>query len=118
MGPHPPFIEYLAHSLGETASSKTIFGEPVVHEESKIIPVAKIQYGFGGGYEKKEANGMGKGGGGGIAVQPVGYIEMTKSQTTFKPIRIPSSMPFLIVGCAIASFFLLKGIRLFTEKRS
>lgn len=100
------FIERLAHSLS-SVDSKTIFHEPVEHSGIKIIPVAKIRYGFGGGYGRKKIGEVGKGGGGGVSASPVGYIEMKDGQATFKPIR--PQLPFLIL-MSIAGLFLLRHV--------
>jgi uncharacterized spore protein YtfJ len=47
------FIEKLASGLGQTASVKNVFGEPIQVGDKKIIPVARITYGFGGGYGER-----------------------------------------------------------------
>jgi len=85
------FIERIAQSIIASITSKTVFGEPIEHNGIKIIPVAKIRYGFGGGFGHKKSNGIGKGGGGGAIAQPIGYIEMKTDVTRFKP--IPKLVP-------------------------
>jgi len=44
------FLETLAQRLGQTATVKNVYGEPVAAGDKTIIPVAQIIYGFGGGY--------------------------------------------------------------------
>ena len=44
------FLENLAQRLGQTATVKNVYGDPVVAGDKTIIPVAQIIYGFGGGY--------------------------------------------------------------------
>ena len=44
------FLENLATRLGQTATVKNVYGEPIVAGDKTIIPVAQIMYGFGGGY--------------------------------------------------------------------
>ena len=51
------FIENLATRLGQNASVKSVYGEPIVTDGKTIIPVAQVAFGFGGGYgEKKKKN--------------------------------------------------------------
>jgi uncharacterized spore protein YtfJ len=98
------FLENLAQRLGQTATVKNVFGEPVVAGDKTIIPVAQIIYGFGGGYgygrkpkkfskpenasfgdgdEKKSGEGLG--GGGGLVARPKGVYEISKQGTRFIP---------------------------------
>jgi uncharacterized spore protein YtfJ len=98
------FLENLAQRLGQTATVKNVYGEPVVVGEKTIIPVAQIVYGFGGGYgygrkPKKFSNpenvsagngnekkgGEGLGGGGGLVARPKGVYEISKQGTRFIP---------------------------------
>ena len=75
-------------SLIERMGVKAIYGEPVVAGDRTIIPVARVRYGFGGGFGKgkKEPPGEGGGGGGGFFGAPAGYIEITHAGTRFVPI--------------------------------
>ena len=44
------FLETLATRLGQTATVKNVYGEPIIAGDKTIIPVALVMYGFGGGY--------------------------------------------------------------------
>ncbi len=100
------FIGNLASELGQSASVKNVFGEPVTAGAKTIIPVAQIAYGFGGGHgrgykrgKKKEskktdeasgngndkARGEGAGGGGGMYAKAKGIYEITPTRTRFIP---------------------------------
>ena len=96
------FVENLASRLGQNASVKNVYGEPIVTEGKTIIPVAQVAYGFGGGFGKskkknqfsetakgetfgKEPGGEGAGGGGGVRAKPIGVYEVTAGQTRFIP---------------------------------
>ncbi len=109
---HTPnsFIERIANSLGQSLNSKFIFADPIEREGVTIIPVARIQYGFGGGYRQNKPNHIAKGGGGGGLAQPVGYIEIKNGQATFKRINNPISLPSLILMTGITGFLLLRSI--------
>ncbi len=80
-------LEEVFKSVVEHASAELVFGQPVSLDGKTILPVAKIRYGFGGGFGRK-ANGdqQGTGGGGGLVAKPVGVVEITQSQTRFVPI--------------------------------
>lgn len=90
------FLESLLERFRSSANVKTIYGEPIHTEGKTIIPVSRIAYGLGGGYGQGKANKnevgsedqpVGEGGGGGIAVMPVGVVEITADRTSFIPLR-------------------------------
>ena len=113
------FLENLASRLGQTATVKNVYGEPVIAGDKTIIPVAQIMYGFGGGYgygqkpkkfqtqenlsvqsDEKKNSGEGLGGGGGIVAKPKGVYEISKSGTKF----IPANNTRLLIAMALAGF--------------
>ena len=105
----PTLIERLAEVLGGSADARTVYGEAVMHEGVTVIPVAKIAYGFGGGTgSSKEGNGEGCGGG--ISASPVGYIEITNGQTSFRRIPDPLALAPLIMAGGVAGAMILRGI--------
>ncbi len=84
----------ITERLQTTASVETVYGEPIVAEGKTIIPVARVRYGFGGGFgegnddsgsslENGGAGGSGGGGGGGVEVTPIGIIEVTPGDTRY-----------------------------------
>lgn len=92
------FLDRLAQRLGATANAATIFGTPVERGDVTVIPVAKASYGFGGGSGTRSGE-EGCGGGGGVRVAPVGYIEIRPSVVLYRPIRNWGVlMPALAVG--------------------
>ena len=84
-------FDSMIERLNGGASVKAVYGEPVEAQGKTIIPVAKVMYGFGGGFgetgkEKKNgADKEGGGAGGGIRAKPVGVIEVTEEDTRFVP---------------------------------
>jgi uncharacterized spore protein YtfJ len=80
------FVQRLAERFGASARASTVFGEPVERDGVTVIPVAKAIWGFGGG-SGGDAGRQGSGGGGGIAVRPVGYIEVRGDGAKFRPLR-------------------------------
>ena len=99
------FIGGMAERLGVAARATTIFSDPVERDGLTVIPVAKARWGFGGGIGHRKDEG-GAGGGGGIQVTPVGFIEMRKGTAEFRPIRT-ASLNWMIAG-ALAALFLLR----------
>ena len=75
--------------LQESASVRSVYGDPIAAEGKTIIPVARIAYGFGGGFGSAEDDdeggegGEGGGGGGGVSATPVGVVEVTEDETRF-----------------------------------
>src|SRR5262245_30088296 len=90
-------LEKMSETLGSTAHVRSVFGEPIQMEGKTVIPIAKIAYGFGGGFgsghgkpgSADEAGtmreGEGGGGGGGVRAFPAGALEITSESTRFVP---------------------------------
>ncbi len=114
-------IESASKTIRERLSVNTVYGEPVTHNGSTVIPVSKVSYGFGGGggsgagmepglgsEDAKSGTGSGGGMGGGGMVEPLGYIEITDAGTRYVPIEPPRGEVFLRV-LALAPAFLPTG---------
>ncbi len=106
------FFDSLKDGLQGSADVKAVYGEPVETQGKTIIPVAKVAYGFGGGYgeakgaDKDGKEGEGGGLGGGVAVKPVGVIEVTKEETRFIPLSDKKKLAgMLILGFILGIFF-------------
>ena len=110
-------IENLASSLGQNASVNNVFGEPIRVGDKTIIPVARLAYGFGGGFGqgKKKRNkgeasdestgeepvGKASGGGGGFNAVAKGVYEITPTCTRFIP---ANPVKKILIGVAIGYF--------------
>ena len=85
----------ITERLQTTASVESVYGEPIVADGKTIIPVARVRYGFGGGFGEGNSDdigsssvdgqvgGSGGGGGGGVEVTPIGIIEVTPGDTRY-----------------------------------
>jgi uncharacterized spore protein YtfJ len=96
-------LERIGQTVGERAQASTIFGEPVEREGVTVVPVAKARFGFGGGAgsgAREGAERLGRGGGGGVAISPIGYIEVRDHGSEFK--RIFTSLDYLALAAAAA----------------
>lgn len=120
------FIEKIASTLGQNASIKNVFGEPIHVGEKTIIPVARIAYGFGGGSgksnkrQKKEETdatnqgeeepfAKGSGGGGGFNATAKGIYEVTPTCTRFIPANASKQILLgIAVGYFLKKFFFSK----------
>lgn len=117
--PNNDLVERLSSGLGQSATIGNVFGEPIHVDQKTIIPVAKISYGFGGGYgqgpgkrnrvptvpENESSQPGGAGGGGGMYASAKGVFEITPTTTRFVP---ATSLRHVLAGIAIG--FLLKSI--------
>ena len=123
--PPPPvrLVERLADKLGSSAHSAAVFGQPVERDGVTVIPVAKARWGFGGGggrplvqpgetppppgAEPGERHGgrQGEGtrGGGGVAVAPVGFIEVRADGARFRRIVDQSAIISLAAMALVAA---------------
>jgi uncharacterized spore protein YtfJ len=112
------FIENIATRLGQSATVKNVYGEPIVRGDRTIVPVARVSYGFGGGFGKKgknkntlpegEKEGLkeerGAGGGGGLNACASGVYEITDKSTRFIP---ANNTKQLLVAALVG--FLIRG---------
>jgi uncharacterized spore protein YtfJ len=87
-------LQRIGESLGGMATVKSVFGEPIRCEGKTVVPVAKVAYGFGGGFgggtrkhgSEPSKQGEGGGGGGGVRAFPAGALEITATRTRFVPV--------------------------------
>jgi uncharacterized spore protein YtfJ len=108
--PFAPIAELLERSL----SIRHVYGEPVQHGETTVIPVARVAYGFGAGGgrgpgkrttrpddhtlgDDGRPEAQGAGGGGGVRMTPVGALEIGPQGTRF--VRVSRLRP--LVGAAV-----------------
>ena len=98
--------------LQASATTKTVYGDPVSVEGRTLIPVARVRYGFGagGGANDGENGGEGSGGGGGVEVTPIGIIEITGLGTRYISLESPRVfIKYALIAMGIIAFVL--GIR-------
>ena len=93
--PFEPIAEVFERNL----SIRHVYGEPVHHGDTTVIPVAKVAYGFGAGGGRRPAprsaqvaassaeaassDSQGGGGGGGARLTPIGALEVSPRGTRF-----------------------------------
>jgi uncharacterized spore protein YtfJ len=91
------FVERIAAVIQTSANARQIFGDPVERDGATIIPVARVQWGFGGGALGHGIAERG-GGGGGARATAIGYIEVRDGASSFKPIYDPGDVATLILA--------------------
>ncbi|MFA9559822.1 GerW family sporulation protein [Evansella sp. AB-rgal1] len=84
-------VKPLFDKFAKNKDVSLVFGEPIVLENKRVLPVAKVRYSFGGGSGFTEGtetspSGHGGGGGGHVSVTPVGVYDITPKSTKFKPV--------------------------------
>jgi hypothetical protein len=90
--------------LAETVKNtgvKTVYGEPVDLDGVTIVPVAYVQFGFGGGEGGDDENQVASGGGGGSMNVPIGAYVRDRRGLRFEPnpvTLLAVGIPFLWVA--------------------
>lgn len=74
--------------IKETVRSETVVGTPVQAEDSVIIPISRISFGFGvGGGEGGDDKRSGMGTAGGASVEPVAFVVVSKGKAQLLPLK-------------------------------
>ena len=104
----------LGERLGQSASVKNVYGDPVLSGDRTVVPVAKVFYSFGGGGGRGRSGEDGSGGGGGgmVAASPAGALEVTPAGTRFVGFHDRK----LLAGAALAGFLLGAAVAMIGRK--
>ena len=82
-------LSSVTEELKQIAATETIVGKSFALGDKCIVPVSRIIAGFGvGGNEgrsEKDGLGFGRGGAGGVMVEPVGFIVIDGNKVSFLP---------------------------------
>jgi uncharacterized spore protein YtfJ len=111
-------LQKIGETLGSTATVKSVFGEAIHVNGKTVVPVAKIAYGFGGGFGTgkggplADRQGEGGGGGGGVRAFPAGVLEITDNRTRFVPF-----IDLTWLGAAFTAGVVLSGLILTRRHR-
>ena len=110
----PAPFEPIAQLLERSLSIRHVYGEPVNHGDTTVIPVAQVVYAFGAGGGQvprrprkhgsvesppdmdTRSDAQGAGGGGGVRMTPVGALEIGPQGTRF--IHCHPLTPWLSAG--------------------
>jgi uncharacterized spore protein YtfJ len=86
-------VDELLSGARDAISVRRVFGDPIEHEGTIVVPVAKVGGGGGGGSDN-EQNG---GGGFGLGAKPVGVYVIKDGQVSWRPAIDPIRVAFLVV---------------------
>lgn len=75
-------LKTVSETLIRRATVESVFGQPIVVGKKTYVPVARIQYGLGGG--------VNEGAGGGLEATPLGVLELTEQGARFLSIGVRS----------------------------
>jgi uncharacterized spore protein YtfJ len=95
-------IERIGHLISVHVDARQVFADPIERDGTTVIPVAKMQWGFGGG-------GLGSGpierggGGGGVRATPAGFIEIRNGEAVYRPCR-DASDALILFSAALVGF--------------
>ena len=102
----------------DTANVDKVYGEPIVHEETMIIPAAEVAAfaGFGAGYgsggpEESVGEGGGGGGGGHTFSRPVAVVIADNNGVRVEPVVDPTKIAmtfFTALGFMVATVARMK----------
>lgn len=107
------------------AGASTVYGEPVEHGDTVMIPAAEVTagigFGVGHGYghgEEVEGSSTGEGGGGGGKTfsRPVAVVVATPEGVYIEPVRDPTKV--LLAGITAAGFMAAMILRMVSPKRA
>jgi uncharacterized spore protein YtfJ len=111
----PTPFQPIAELFEQSMSLRHVYGEPVHHGETTVIPVAQVAFGFGAGGgrrrpdrpgaeaarlgESSDHAAQGGGGGGGARLSPVGALEIGPRGTHFiRYNQLPQLLGALALG--------------------
>ncbi|MEX0781691.1 MAG: spore germination protein GerW family protein [Dehalococcoidia bacterium] len=111
-------VDSLARRVGGEARADTVFGDPVIRGDVTVIPVAKVNWAFGGGSGAggddggdSEDFGQGGGGAGAVSAKPLGFIEIKNSRAEFRPMKDRARLWPVIAASGFAVWMGLRGLR-------
>lgn len=97
--------DLISEALGkihEMADANTVMGDPIKVDGITIIPVSKVSYGFAGGGSdlpvKSEKEAFGGGTGGGMTLQPLGFLVVSGGDVRFIQINLDTSKTSAVVN--------------------
>ena len=106
--------------IKETVRSETVVGEPVQAEESVIIPVSKVTFGFGvGGGENMESAEKGSGGGAGCGatIEPVAFVVVSKGKAQILPLKSREATVTRVLDLVPTVLDTIKGMKSDSSKK-
>jgi sporulation protein YtfJ len=106
-------VKVVMEQIKETVRSETVVGTPVQAEDSVIIPVSRVSFGFGagGGNKGEPENQGGMGAGGGATVEPVAFVVVSKGKAQLLPLKSREATLTRLIDLIPSILDLAKGIK-------
>jgi len=106
-------VKVVMEQIKETVRSETVIGTPVQAEESVIIPVSRVTFGFGagGGNRGTPGNEGGMGTGGGASVEPVAFVVVSKGKAQLLPLKSREATLTRLIDLVPSIIDLFKGVK-------
>lgn len=99
-------VAQLVSDARDLLTVRRVFGEPIDHNDVRVIPVARVRGGGGGGGgSAPDGDGSGGGGGFGMTASPAGVYVIKGSDVTWQPATNPERTA--LAGVAFAALALL-----------
>jgi uncharacterized spore protein YtfJ len=99
-------ISQLVANARDMLTVKRVFGDPIDHNELRVIPVARVRGGGGGGGgSTPDGDGSGGGGGFGMIASPAGVYVIKGNDVTWQPATNPERTA--LAGITFAALGLL-----------
>jgi len=102
-------VQELLSKVTSDLSVKRVFGEPIEHDGTLLVPVARVRGGAGGGTGTAEANG-GSGGGGGVDARPIGVFVVKGPDVSWQPALDVTRVAIGGQVLAIVMFLVLRSV--------
>ena len=114
-------VKTIMEQIKETVRSETVVGEPVQAEESVIIPISRVTYGFGvgggGGEDKTKGTGSGTATGCGATIEPVAFVVVSKGKAQLLPLKSREATLTRIIDLVPSILDLLKDVKFGKQKK-
>ena len=88
--PLEEIMKTVMEEIRQICQSETVIGKPIQSDDTVIVPVSKVSFGFGGGGGEggEEKNpGSGTAIGGGANIEPVAFIVVSKGKVHIMPLK-------------------------------
>ena len=106
-------VKAIMEQIKETVRSETVVGQPVQAEDSVIIPVSRVSFGFGvGGANSEETDKRAASGTGcGATIEPVAFIVVSKGKAQLLPLKSREATLTRIIDLVPSLFDLVKELK-------
>ena len=88
--------------IRDMVNSETIIGDPIHVDDTTIIPVSRVTFGFASGGSdlpaKVEKDLFGGGSGAGISIQPVAFLVILNGEVKLMQLSIDASTPNALIN--------------------